>query len=163
MSMKITKYLLICILAGLLLLILNTLVNPKEINVRKYPTAGPSEVALSNAISRYKNGEISVVDLSTVTTFSWDRLYIFGPYTGRSKIDAVIGKPWRDTCFTTIDSYDGFTLLVFTSNHQVVGCIEYPRDVGDFSPLESHESGFSAEEARFVLDERANVIWIGNK
>jgi len=163
MDNKTIKFLAICLLILLSIFIAVKFRDLTQIKVKKYPTADPSEVALSEAVSRYKNGEISVVDLSALTTFSWDRLYVFGPYTELSKIDDVLGKSWRRSCFTTIDSYEGFALLAFTNNEgQVVNCIEYPRDTADFASLENHESGFSIQEARFILDERGNMIWVND-
>lgn len=161
--MKIIKYTLLFLLTISVLVTLNWLRAFTEIKVTRVPTAGPAETALSDAVSLYKRGEVSIVDLSTIVAFPWDRVYIFGPFTELSKIDAAIGKPWRDVCFTTIDSYEGYALLIFTNNHQAVDCIEYPRGDADFASLEVHENGFSPEEARFILDERANMIWVGNK
>lgn len=167
MKIKIAAYIVLSLLLSLLVVLvfltLNGLRAFNIIKVSKYPTSGPSEIALSNAISRYKNGEIPVVDLSTVTTFSWDRAYIFGPYTEGSEIDAVVGKSWRDSCFTTIAGSDGLTLLLFTRDEQAVGCIEFPRDQADFESLESYESGFSVQEARFIMDERGNMVWVDGK
>jgi hypothetical protein len=163
MNIRIFRYLMIFLLGVILIIAFNRLVNFITPKVVKYPTTGPSEAALSNAISRYKNGEISVVDLSTVTTFSWDRVYIFGPYTEFSKIDGIVGKSWRDSCFTTIQSSEGLSLLLFVNDHQAVGCIEYPRNMGDFAFLETQEAGFSDGEALFILDEKGRMVWIGDR
>ena len=163
MSNKTIKFLTICFLVLLSSFIVVKLRDFTQIKVEKYPTPGPSEIALSEAISRHKNSEIPIVDLSKITTFSWDRVYVFGPYTELSKIDSVVGKSWHNYCFTTIDSYDGFALLIFTNKSQFVNCIELPRDVADFASLETHKAGFSAKEAQFILDAKGNMIWVDNK
>jgi len=134
-----------------------------EVKVMEYPTAGPSKIALLDAISRHKNGEIPNVDLSTITTFPWDRLYVFGPYTQPSEIAAVVGRSWHKSCFTTIDTSEGLALLVFTNNGQVVDCIEFPSNIADFAPLREYEMGFSIEEARFIVDETGQIILVTNK
>jgi hypothetical protein len=163
MKIKIAKVIVVCLLAMLIILTLNKFTDFATTKVYKYPTSGPSEIVLSEAISRYKHGEIPVVDLSKVTTFSWDRVYIFGPYTERSKIAAVAGKSWQDSCFTTIEFSDGMALLLFIRDKQVVDCIEFPENEGDFTSLASYESGFSFQEARFIMDERGKMAWLGDK
>jgi hypothetical protein len=86
MNIKIAKVIVVCLLVVLIILILNKFTDFATTKIYPYPTSGPSKIALSEAISRYKHGEISVVDLAKVTTFSWDRVYIFGPYTEPSKL-----------------------------------------------------------------------------
>jgi hypothetical protein len=78
------------------------------------PTPDPLEGELSNLISRYEKGDASIIDLSTVTTFSWDQLYVFGPYTPLSELESTVGRSWRNKCFTQIDVLEGHALLVFT-------------------------------------------------
>src|SRR5688572_12828650 len=120
MGNKIVRYFLICLISAILVLTVNRIREFTEVKVMKYPTAGPSKIALLDAISHHKNGEIPNVDLSTITTFPWDRLYVFEPYTQPSEIAAIVGRSWRESCFTSIDTSDGRALLVFTNNGQVV-------------------------------------------
>lgn len=162
MNTRILKYLLMGCLIILLVLMVNRILYLTEPRVMEYPTAGPSRIALLDAISRHKNGEIPNVDLSTITTFPWDRLYVFEPYTQQSEISAVVGRSWRESCFTSIDTSDGRALLVFTNSSQVVDCIEFPINIADFAPLWEYEMGFSREESRFVVDSRGRMIWVGN-
>jgi hypothetical protein len=147
----------------LLLLMVNRILDYIEPRVMEYPTAGPSKIALLDAISRHKNGEISNVDLSSVTTFPWDRLYVFESYTQPSEIAEVVGRSWRKSCYTTIHTSEGLALLVFTNSGQVVDCIEIPRNIADFAPLWEYEMGFSREEAQFIIDSRERIIWAGNR
>jgi hypothetical protein len=71
--------------------------------ISKNPTPDPLSAKLSNIISQYENGEISVIDLSVIEAFSWDRLYVFGPYTPLSELESIVGRSWRNICFTHID------------------------------------------------------------
>ncbi|HXD10365.1 MAG TPA: hypothetical protein VN653_09910 [Anaerolineales bacterium] len=133
-------------------------------NLKLRETPDPLEVELCKTITGYKSNETSVIDLSTLTTFSWDRLYMFGAYTEPSEIDTVIGKSWRRNCYTEIRTSDGYTLLVFTKNNIVVHCSDYPKTEGYFRISEEfYKSGISSQQAIFVLDEYGMIIWVGNK
>jgi len=69
--------------------------------------------------------------LSKLDTFTWDRLYIFGPYTSPSSIQERLGKNWSpDRPFDL--SLDIFVLLVFTDNGEIVQHVMYPRGPDDF-------------------------------
>ena len=127
------------------------------------PTPDPLEAELSNTISRYEKREASVIDLSPVTTFSWDRLYVFGPYTPPSTLESTVGRSWRNICLTQIVVLEGYALLVFTENKKVIHCLEYPIEKYDFSSLASFSSGISIQEAQFVLDENKSLVWAKDK
>jgi hypothetical protein len=128
------------------------------------PVSDPLKAALSNLVSRYKSGNVAVIDISTVTTFPWDQLYIFGPYTDSSELDAMIGRTWRNNCVTQIETSDGYILLVFTNNDVVVHCLDYPRGENDFFiPPPGYESGFSPQEAVFILNEHGRIVFKDDK
>ena len=129
----------------------------------KNPTADPLEAKLSNIIPYYENGEISAIDLSVIKAFSWDWFYVFGPYTSLSELESTVGRSWRNICFTHIDALENHALLVFAKDSKVVHCLEYPTHTYDFSSLANYSSGFSAQEALFLLDEIGSVIWIDGK
>jgi hypothetical protein len=132
-------------------------------NIDLRNVSDPSESELKNAVLRYNNGEITVIDLSTITAFSWDRLYMFGDYTEPSEIDSVVGRSWRENCYTSISTSEA-TLLVFTSNGIVIHCIDYVDGNGDFLiPKEAYQGGISSQEALFVVNDHKRIIWIGNK
>jgi len=101
-------------------------------NIELLKTPDPLETELSNTVSRYKNNDITIIDLSAITTFSWDRLYMFGDYTSNSDIDSIVGRSWRELCYTQVGASDGYTLLIFTKNQAVVHCLDYPKIMGDF-------------------------------
>jgi hypothetical protein len=129
----------------------------------------PLEVKLNNLASRYKNGEISVIDISTITTFSWDRLYIFGDYTHPSDLDAVVGKSWGnnnncDSQLFPVTYSDSYTLLVFSNKSIVVHCLAYVKSPYFLVvPEPQNRSGYSPQEALFVLDDRGKIVLKGSK
>jgi len=139
--------LLICILAGLLYYHYKE--NENDRNSLK--------VSLAAAISQTYSGDLSIVDFSVLTNFSWDRLYVFGPYTTSKMIDKSLGRFWFGSRFTTIESNDRISLLVFTKNGHVVQYLEFPRWQGDFSTV-INKSGYSVEESRFTVDEGWQMI-----
>jgi hypothetical protein len=181
MNKSIKKALPVFLVMSLCILAPFILVNLGEVTVKPVPTPSQLEAQLvsdlTEEINRYKKGEISEIDMSSLTTFTWDRLYVFGPYTHLAEIDSMFGNPWfgdswRDKCHTAIELHDGVALLVFVSENKMVVCTDYPRvgrndvtdyDVHDFAGLQEYKSGFLREEARFVLDERGRAIWAGNK
>lgn len=158
-----SRFVLVVVVILLVALFAARLVLFSEVDIQPYPTRTPLEVALSETILRHKAGEIPVVDLSVITTFSWDRVYIFDPYSNLSEIDAVVGRSWRGRCFTSIETSDSYALLVFVKNGQYVECLEHPVGKGNFSSLARHESGFSVQEAKFRIDEYGRMIWIESK
>lgn len=117
---------------------------------------------LAKAISRNQTGEISDVDLSVIMTFTWDKLFIFGPYTSPKKIDTILGRFWLGSRFTDIEGSDQIALLMFTKNGRVIQYLKFPRNQGDFS-MSANETGYTFEESRFTVDGRGGMIWVGNK
>jgi hypothetical protein len=163
MNKGVKKILLISLMIGFCILVPFTLWELSEVTVKPAPTPGQLVTDLAEMIDRYKKGEISEIDISLLTVFTWDRLYVFGAYTDLAKLDSMFGNTWRDKCHVTIDYSDRAALLVFAQNNKVVNCIEYPTYENDFSGLQKYESGFLPAEARFALNERGKVIWIGDK
>ncbi len=128
-------------------IILRAVDNELSGNIEIRDTPDPLAAKLTNMISRYKKGELDAIDLSVVTTFSWDRLYMFGDYTSASEIDAVVGRSWRKNCYTQIGLSDGYTLLVFIENNTVFHCLDYPKDEGNFLiPEQAYHEGLSSQE-----------------
>jgi hypothetical protein len=119
------------------------------------------ESDLSDAILQNINGEIPAVDFAKITTFSWDRLYIFEPYTSTEELDHIFGNE-RRSFNTSIESNDGIILLVFTKDGRVVQYLDYGRGLGDYA-YANNEAGYLLQEARFVMDERGRMIWVGGE
>lgn len=144
--------------------IFNALDSVSSGNVELVGTPDPLKAELSDLISRHKNGGLDVIDISIATTFSWDRLYMFGDYTTAPEIDSVVGRSWRKECYTNIDVSDSYTLLVFTENSVVVHCLDYPKNEGDFLiPEEAYQEGLSPQESLFTINEHEDLVWEGNK
>lgn len=127
------------------------------------PTPDILETNLTSAFYSYERGESSVIDLSTTTSFLWDRLYVFGPYTPLEDLEAAVGRSWRNICFTHIDVLENDALLVFTSDGKVVHCLEYSTEPYDFSSLGRYESGISIQDSSFLLDDAGNVVLADGK
>jgi hypothetical protein len=152
------KYGLISVLAIITVLSTLRFIKHESIKAEKQEIATSLKLALSDSVLQYKSREINIIDLSKITTFYWDRLYVFGPYTNPTTIDKVVGKNWRDTCTTSIYLSDGIVLLIFTTNRHAVQCIEYGRGNGDFYRLEEYSDGIRIDKAHFVLDDTGTVI-----
>jgi hypothetical protein len=127
------------------------------------PTPDILETRLTSALSSYEHGKSSVIDLSAATSFSWDRLYVFVPYTPLEQLESTVGRSWRKVCFTHIDVLEGVSLLVFTQKGKVVHCLEYSVETYDFSPLAKYESGISIQDALFVLDDSGSLVLANGK
>ena len=95
--------------------------------------------------------DVSMVNVSEVAAFAWDRLFVFPPYTSSAQVEKELGFRWSESA--RIESSDSFVLLVFVDGGRVVRFIEQPRSSGDFSPCH-RAGGFSRSEAvfRFTKD-----------
>jgi hypothetical protein len=155
---------LVCIVSIASKIIFDTFDNLSSGNIELRETPDPLKAELSNMVNRYKNGEIDIVDLSALTTFSWDRLYLFGDYAQPSEIASIVGRSWRENCYTQISVSDGYILLVFVGNDEVVHCMDYPKDEGYFLISDQiYKNSISSQEAFFVVDEYGMLIWTGDK
>jgi hypothetical protein len=112
---------------------------------------------LTAAILQYEDGKATCVDLPTITSFSWDKLYIFRPYRSSSEIDAVLGKFWLGARFTKIETNEDMSLLVFTENGRVVQYVEFTRGRGDFSYADN-SIGYDPQDACFIKDEWGYMV-----
>ncbi len=130
----------------------------------------PLEVKLNDAALRYQNGDISIINISSLTTFSWDRLYIFGDYVETSRLDSIVGRSWRsnDNCNDPVNyvSYsDSYTLLVFSNQGVVIHCLAYEKyPYYLYYPIKGWDkSGYSPEEALFVISDTGRMVLKENK
>ena len=76
-------------------------------------------------------GEISRFDLNTATTFDWDVVHVFRPYTDPSAIRIAVGSGIDDR---GLDWRDDINLFVFTKYGEVALTVEVPRGICDVSP-----------------------------
>jgi len=116
---------------------------------------------LRNSIEQLKNGQVEYIDFIQITSFSWDRLYIFTPYTNYSTIDKTLGYYWLPARSSLIQSRDYVCLLVFVKNRQVVQYIEYYTNEGNFN-LAYKETGYLPNNSRFELKDDKFLVWFPN-
>jgi hypothetical protein len=107
----------------------------------------PVSSAIAKNVSR---GEGTIINLSELTSFKWDRLYIFGPYESRDTIQKSIGQQFLKTDELSMGVSEGDTLLVFMKDNKVVHYFRQPRGKGDFSGLGNHH-WFTPQNAKFQV------------
>jgi hypothetical protein len=86
------------------------------------------------------SNQVNTVSFSSVTTFKWDKVFIFGPYTPAKTIDAALGYNWSSRAKARLERSDTEHLVVFTKNGTVVRYCEFNRKFGDFESLKSGTS-----------------------
>jgi hypothetical protein len=118
-----------------------------------------------NKISQYESGSIKEIDFSTMTHFSWDTLYIMGPYSSCNHIVKTLESPmfWFECKLAGVEHQEYKNLFVFTKNEHIVQYFSHTVSVtnSDFSSA-LNKDRFSYKEAVFILDE-GRMIWRGNK
>ena len=118
------------------------------------------EAEVSGLISSYKSGDAKTIDLSKIESFSWDRLYIFGPDTSLKLIQKRLGYSWRPSIPALLGADTSFNLLVFTYHGKVVRYVDYPRVLGEFSgAVGGTRNGYEPHEAMFVINEFGYILW----
>lgn len=134
------------------------------------PTVSPQNAKLSNDLAdlvlRYQKRQISVMDLSIVTPFEWDRVHIFADFPGfmnDKDIDNILGKLWRDiescdyavmTAAQSNGARDDYSIFIFTHQNTVTYCLLYQRGSRERVYVNSAdtETGIPRENAFFVID-----------
>lgn len=91
-----------------------------------------------------------VLYVANAVTFSWDQLYIFGPYTPLADIKMALGFPWPYASKTGIELSDSANLLVFVQDDRVVKHLMFPRSSGDFY-LVSDTNAYTQSSAKFLV------------
>lgn len=94
-------------------------------------TSGPDDELARQIAVAVQAEEATVVNLTSLATFSWDRLFVFPPYTAPSHIEKELGASWSES--GRIEKLDTFTLLVFVNGGRVVRFVEQPREGSDFA------------------------------
>lgn len=95
-------------------------------------------------------GPGTIIDFVDFGPAGWDRVYVFRPYTPPAAIQADLGFTWPGVTDTTIERYDGQTLVVFVRAGEVAGWFEHPMNRGDLKAL-ANGVGYPREAARFVV------------
>ena len=73
----------------------------------------------------------SEIDLKLLTTFDWDKAFLFTPYSTQEGIEEQLGTDFKSS--SNIGARDDIYLLVFLNNNKVVQYAEIERQGGDFS------------------------------
>ncbi|MBI5196252.1 MAG: hypothetical protein HZA10_08010 [Nitrospirae bacterium] len=109
------------------------------------------ESSVSSAIAKkVSRGEGTIINLSELTSFKWDRLYIFDPYESRDTIQNLIGQRFLKTNELSMGVSEGDTLLVFMKDNKVAHYFMHPRGKGDFSGL-GKDNWFTPQNAKFQV------------
>jgi hypothetical protein len=114
-------------------------------------------INLENNLARmgilYQEGKIDAIDFSLVATFSWDRLYIFNPYTSCERINEALGTYWLSCKLSAIEYSDSIILLVFTNRGKVVQYLDFYGIRGCSLSKSANEKGYLQNEAVFAATE----------
>lgn len=109
------------------------------------------ERSVSSAIAKKVSmGESTIINLFELTSFNWDRLYIFDPYESRDSIHKLIGQRFLKTSKLSLGVPEGDTMLVFMNDNKVVDYFLHPRGNGDFSGL-GKDNYFTPKSAKFQV------------
>lgn len=93
----------------------------------------------------------STIRLSDYTSFAWDRVHVFAPYTP----DNVIAEETRTgVAFPHRDS-EGHCLLVFRFQGNPIVTFEVERKSADFAEV-FRQGGYTREEAVFAVETRGS-------
>ena len=104
--------------------------------------------------SDMENKTIKVLDL---TSFYWDRLYIFYPYIEEREMKRILKT--NINIDTSIKALDSISLLVFTKDDNIIKVLDFPRVKGDFVSL-FKETGYLANEAIFNIEVKDGWIYV---
>jgi hypothetical protein len=114
------------------------------------------ESDLDLLIESYKVGKVDVIDISTITPFAWEKLYLFGPYSSKKEIAKITGIKRLGNLRSMIETNDGIVLFVFVDQNKIVQYMDYHRNP-DFAES-VRDSGYGPSEAIFVLDETGRAV-----
>jgi hypothetical protein len=117
-----------CVLAVIAALYM---INERKKSEEQRQSAQLSE-KIGQGIEGKRNGKERIeVDFAALTDFSWDKLYIFTPYTSAETISRKLGFKWSGA--NTIEYSESINLIVFVKGSKVVRYLELSREYGDFT------------------------------
>jgi hypothetical protein len=73
----------------------------------------------------------SEIRLKSLTTFDWDKAFLFAPYSTRETMVDQLGTDFEDP--SNINTRDDIYLLVFVNGDKVIQYVEIERQGSDFS------------------------------
>jgi hypothetical protein len=136
-----TRKILLCVISVVALVCLNGC-------SRRVTAQRDLDKKLIAAIEEGRNAERPViVRLRDLTTFDWERFYVFGPYTPPEDVRNALGIDWDPD--STIAFQDWDDLLVFVKGGKVVHYHDHPLNHGDFYGIK--RTGYTPDEAVFEV------------
>ncbi len=112
----------------------------------------PRAGRLSEAIEqKVREGPGTEIQMASLTTFQWDTLYFFGPYTNASHLTSALhltSERQARQLLRGMDGRDDVTLLVFRIPGDKWISMTHSRAAGDFGP-ELHGRAYAPSQTRF--------------
>jgi hypothetical protein len=97
-----------------------------------------------------KSPDDSIINIADMTSFEWEKLYVFKPYTQIKEIHSKLGFIWNDAELTLIHQSDEFNLLVFVKSNKIIHFVNIPRNHGDFYKLRTN-GPFTRDKSFFIV------------
>ena len=69
---------------------------------------------LADRVVTAARSEGAVIRMADLTSFPWDRVCLFGPYTIQGQVDSCLGFDWPEFKATGLEMDDSFSLMVFS-------------------------------------------------
>lgn len=101
-------------------------------------TGCSSDADVSRAIGTVvRERAVAVLELSGVTSFAWDEVYFFAPYTPRSDVCGALGIAAPDCVRSVpfVSRDDGEMSIAFLHRGRLVNYVRHGRGNGDFTPV----------------------------
>lgn len=107
----------------------------------------PIKAAVAAAKEQDPPGELVLAD---VTSFAWDEVFVFGPYTALERINEALGESFGAASMAQIHERDDIVVLVFRRGGKVLVKAPFARSDGDFA-ASSRLEPIANTAARFEL------------
>ncbi|MGG2028013.1 hypothetical protein AB1282_20135 [Gottfriedia sp. S16(2024)] len=98
-----------------------------------------------------ENKSKSEIDISSLAKFTWEKAFIFLPYTTQESIDKQLEVHFKD--LSNIDMRDDIYLLVFLNEGKVI----------QYAEINRQQSDFSIGEKKYLTPSSASINIIRNK
>ena len=118
-------------------------------------SGGPISDAIGATVERGPGTRLVLVEQAP---FVWEKVCVFGPYSGDDQIDELTGVPGAAKRAHGINSNDGINVLMFIDHGQVIESVAHPRNRGDFGP-ELVKTCYSREQAVFLVRRPPEGSW----
>jgi hypothetical protein len=105
----------------------------------------------SDVITReVSKGDGTKIDLGRLVDVSWDRMFVFAPYTSLKSAQRVLPGTWSAADHDGLEMRDDICVLAFFDHTKRVVRVTQPRDGGDFAGA-VRKGGYSRSEAIFEV------------